>query len=282
MKIFSLDLSAASLKMRLVAIGFVKDLSSGAFYSLQHRHNLFELQFVFSGSCSAKIGDSLINQSGGEVYLIPPGIYHSQKSCSSPFEKMCIMFELPAPAAALNGREKEIYFALRSGGCFSCEAGSMQSILADIKRAVLGIDTYKYASEEIRIQTELLLLRLIMRISASDENEEKTSAGKPEREYIIDDFFNRNFHINNGDELLAKQLGVSIRQLNRILKNLYGLNFRDKLKEIRLEVAVDLLASGMSITEISEITGYSCPANFSTFIKNATGNTPTEIKRMLK
>ena len=34
-----------------------------------------------------------------------------------------------------------------------------------------------------------------------------------------------------------------------------------------------------SVAEISEMVGYSSPANFSTFIKNVTGKTPSAIRR---
>lgn len=280
MKTFSIDLSVSSLKMRLVAIGFVNNSHSYHYHPFQHRHNPFELQFVIKGYGYAKIGENLLCQKEEEVYLISPGVYHSQKDYSTPFEKMCIMFEFPAPPIGLDG--KDIYLALSTMKYFCCRAGNLENTLLGIKSALSQLDVNPYAEEEIRILTELLIIRLIQRISVPDEKAKQISKESVERAYLIDEFFNKNFHRNDGDELLANILGVSIRQLNRILKNLYGLNFRDKLKEIRLEVAIDLLAAGKSITEISEITGYSCPANFSTFIKNTTGNTPTELKRRLK
>lgn len=280
MKTFSIDLTVSSLKMRLVAIGFVSDSRSYDDHPFQHRHNPFELQFVNEGCGYTKIGEKLLCQKEGEVYLISPGVYHSQKDYSTPFEKMCIMFEFPAPPIGLEG--KDIYLELRTMKYFSCRAGNLENTLLGIKSAFSQLDSNPYAEEEIRILTELLILRLIQRISVPDEKAKQINKESVERAYLIDEFFNQNFHRNDGDELLANTLGVSIRQLNRILKNLYGLNFRDKLKEIRLEVAIDLLAAGKSVTEISEITGYSCPANFSTFIKNTTGKTPSQLKRRLK
>ena len=46
------------------------------------------------------------------------------------------------------------------------------------------------------------------------------------------------------------------------------------------EVSMDLLlTTEKSVAEISEMVGYSSPANFSTFIKNVTGKTPSAIRR---
>lgn len=282
MKTFSLDLCVSSLAMRLVAIGFVRDSKPSEPHIFQHRHNLFELQFVLDGSCSTRIGSLLYTQKQGEAYLVSPGVYHSQKSSTSPFEKMCIIFEVPAPPTSSSQSAKDVYFALSTAKYYSYSSADMEYALSSLKNAVLKYDKKTCETDEIRILTELLILKLIQSLSGVDSSELRRSPQEVERAYIIDEFFNMNFHRNDGDTLLAHTLGVCVRQLNRILKTLYGHNFREKLKEIRLEVSLDLLAGDNSIAEISEITGYSCPANFSTFIKNATGKTPSALRRMLK
>ncbi len=279
MKTFTVDMCVASLPMRLVAIGFVKDLEYQMSHIFQHRHSLFEMQYVTQGQCTVKIDRQVCAQSEGEVFLIAPGIYHSQKSCTSPFEKMCIIFEVPAPPQVSSSSAKELFLALSTSKFFSCSAQDMASVFAALKQALEDWDTKVCGIDEIRVLTELLILRLIQHRSAPESETDDGGYAHEQRAYIIDEFFNRNFHLNDGDEALAQTLGVSVRQLNRILKSLYGCNFREKLKEIRLEVATDLLAAGRSITEISEITGYSCPANFSTFIKNATGKTPSQLRQ---
>ena len=279
MKTFTIDLCIASLPMRLVAIGFVKDIKQQTSHIFQHRHNLFEIQFVIEGRCVTKIGEQVCTQSEGEIYLIAPGVYHSQKSCTSPFEKMCIIFEIPAPPQKCSKTAREIFLSLISSKYFFCSAPDMADTFAGLKEALGRWETKVCGIDEIRVLSELLILRLIQHKSTPEENETNQNYMSVQRAYIIDEFFNINFNRNDGDVILADRLGVSVRQLNRILKNLYGCNFREKLKEMRLEVAADLLMTDRSIAQISEITGYSCPANFSTFIKNATGKTPSELRR---
>ena len=101
-----------------------------------------------------------------------------------------------------------------------------------------------------------------------------------QRDFLIDEFFNLHFGLNDGNERLAKLLCISPRQLDRILRKSYGMSYREKLTEIRIEVSMDLLlTTEKSVAEISEMVGYSSPANFSTFIKNVTGKTPSAIRR---
>ena len=79
---------------------------------------------------------------------------------------------------------------------------------------------------------------------------------------------------------IRDSLCISPRQLDRILRKSYGMSYREKLTEIRIEVSMDLLlTTEKSVAEISEMVGYSSPANFSTFIKNVTGKTPSAIRR---
>jgi AraC-like DNA-binding protein len=192
---------------------------------------------------------------------------------------MCIIFELTAPPQKCGKTAREVFLSLNTAECFSCSAPDMSETFTELKDVLNRWETKVCGIDEVRVLSELLILRLIQRKSTPDDKEIDQSYESVQRAYIIDEFFNINFHRNDGDVLLAERLGVSVRQLNRILKSLYGYNFREKLKEIRLEVAIDLLMTGRSIAEISEITGYSCPANFSTFIKNTTGKTPSELRR---
>jgi AraC family 4-hydroxyphenylacetate 3-monooxygenase operon regulatory protein len=281
MDLFTMDLHLASLPMRLTAIGFIRDDTGRNRQPFQHRHNLFELHYIFEGQCIIRIGDKLCTQQQNKVYLIAPGVYHSQKSCSSPFEKMCVIFEIAAPPQPGDKDAEAVYNALHAEPYFLCNADKMADTLAYLRSTFLDYGKRICCADELRIITELLLLQLVQRISiAHDRPVSPTNLVETQRVFLIDEFFNSNFNRNDGDILLAQRLNVSIRQLNRILRKSYGHNFREKLMEIRLEIAMDLLSSDKSIAEISEITGYSCPANFSTFIKNATGKTPSEVRAL--
>jgi len=189
-----------------------------------------------------------------------------------------VIFERPVLLENKDKAAQEAYCALSKVRYFFFKSQRMADTLTYLKSTLLESENRIYATDEIRIVTELLILQLVQRISNPDKSSRKMSSAEIQRVYLIDEFFNKNFHHKDGDVMLDKKLGVSIRQLNRVLKNLYGCNFREKLKEIRLEIALDLLTTSKSISEISDIIGYSCPANFSTFIKNTTGRTPSELR----
>lgn len=74
---------------------------------------------------------------------------------------------------------------------------------------------------------------------------------------------------------LAELLHMSTRQLNRILKNRYGVSFRHKLMETRLNHAMDLqFRTALPITDIAARIGYESSRSFHAAFKAYTGNTP--------
>jgi len=131
--------------------------------------------------------------------------------------------------------------------------------------------------------TELLLSQLLVQTARTLESSSaspETATLDQSRNMLIDTFLNNNFHLSAGEALLAQELGVSCRQLDRILKKQYGKGFREKVREVRMEAAASLLKySGKSVREIAEKIGYSTTSNFITFFKAAFGVTPLEYRK---
>ena len=137
------------------------------------------------------------------------------------------------------------------------------------------------AREKLRALSQFLVLELFDVLASTESVNLPTSTPAPApQDFVIDEFFGNSFHLNNGGPLLAQQLNVSTRQLSRIIKQSYGINYRDKLKEIRLEIALDFLSHpDQSIAQIAQLLGYSSSANFSAFIKKCTGKTPSQLRK---
>lgn len=75
---------------------------------------------------------------------------------------------------------------------------------------------------------------------------------------------------------LASRMKLSPRTLHRRLQD-QGSNFKQRLKETRLELAIAYLDEGkLSLTEISHKLGYTEQSTFSRAFKQWTGNTPRE------
>lgn len=82
-------------------------------------------------------------------------------------------------------------------------------------------------------------------------------------------------------EDIAKEVNLSSYYFSRFYKGETGINFSDKLTNIRIDKAKEyLLESGLSIKEISFKVGYTDSNYFSKLFKKITGYTASEFKKM--
>jgi two-component system response regulator YesN len=72
-----------------------------------------------------------------------------------------------------------------------------------------------------------------------------------------------------------------VRQLNRIMIRFYGVPFKQKLLQMKIIAAKDLLAdTTFTINRIAEITGYNNTGYFISTFKKFTGMTPEQFRKM--
>jgi AraC-like DNA-binding protein len=80
-------------------------------------------------------------------------------------------------------------------------------------------------------------------------------------------------------EQVARELGMSVRTLQRRLR-LEGVSFEEIGDDIRTTLAKSYLRdSGMSISEVSYLLGFSEPSAFSRAFRNWTGTSPQDFRR---
>ncbi len=212
----------------------------------------------------------------GQFCLVAPGVIHTPKKNEDRFRRICISFELvpkKKPVAQwLEEQTKRIPVWVGT-------AQDMMPIVLNLQAEAESARPFPNEFNQALLTMLMLQLVRAMEPRRAAAQSIKTDLDKT-RSVLIDVFFNDNYYLPAGEERLAGELGVSRRQLDRILKKLYGKGFQEKVLEIRVEVACDLLKhSDKTIREISEGVGYSTPSNFTAFFKNAMGITPTEFRR---
>lgn len=92
-------------------------------------------------------------------------------------------------------------------------------------------------------------------------------------EMIAENYANENFT----REHAGNHLNVTLRTLNRRLKNTYSHNFNEYLKKYRLEKGKELLLKGDPVSEVAFQVGFSAPSYFSTCFRAEYGITPSQM-----
>jgi AraC-like DNA-binding protein/quercetin dioxygenase-like cupin family protein len=77
----------------------------------------------------------------------------------------------------------------------------------------------------------------------------------------------------------ARNLNISARTLERRFKSETGISLRSYRRQAKLLKALELLASGMPVSRISDLLGFNEPSAFIGMFKNATGITPGRYLR---
>ncbi|MCI8417657.1 MAG: AraC family transcriptional regulator [Lachnospiraceae bacterium] len=278
--LFMLEFQVAGITGKFITFSAEYQAPDASSY-YHHHHHHFELHYVQEGTCVLTSGGENLHVETGQFCIFAPNRYHSIRETSPNLKKMCLGFELPAFSADMDKRAAAILLPFSSFSYYTGSADNIKNTLQKISDTATGSQTDFFIQEELRSLLSLLVLELAWFIgpTSQDMPDNKITLDL-KRNFIIDTFFNQNFHLHDGDQILADQLYLSSRQLNRILKSIYGKSYQEKILEIRLEVSLDLLKhSSKSITEISELTGYNSPASFCYFIKKATGLTPGKIRR---
>lgn len=248
-------------------------------YYYIHDHPFYELHVVEQGSCLLYAADTLHSLEEGQFCLISPGVYHSPRSTPASFRRSCVSFELMKKSAPVRDwLESES----RLRPVWTGDGSAMLPVLPMLRRE--EAQPGSFSDEVFRTLLALLMMQLVRSMEMEPRQSPHDGGGLDElRAAIVDDFFAKNFNLTVGGEVLAGQLGVSRRQLDRIIRKHFGMSFREKLTEIRARVACDMLRSGdRPISEIAEQVGYSAPGNFTAFFKKTTGLTPQEYRRQAK
>ena len=254
-----------------------KDIADeGERASYIHKHAFYELHIMLEAGCTMRADGVLYGLDAGQFCLVAPGVIHTPKKNDDRFRRICISFELMSKKKPVaQWMEEQTKRMPVWVGRAENMMPTVQELQEEAERHLLFSGEYNQA-----LLTRLMLqLVRAMEPRCSGAHSVKTDLDKT-RSVLIDAFFNDNYYLPAGEERLAAELGVSRRQLDRILKKLYGKGFQEKVLEIRIEVACDLLQhSDKTIREISEGVGYSTPSNFTAFFKNTMGVTPTRYRR---
>ncbi len=255
--------------------------STDEFRNYQHRHRDCEFLFAGKGSCVYYADGHYYTLSAGEFMLIAPGVFHSQKHTepSAPFDKISFCFQLGFEEGVTAAEKDAIEEVLKTPVIIR-KLPELKSLVANLLEETDRGDLLSHSAVcSILSLIFAQVLRSVLPgtvLSTAPDNLNLHDC----RSNIIDSYFSGEFCHKVSQDALAERLGLSRRQLARIIQSIYGKSFREKLVESRLEIAVDFLVNtDWSIEEISSRLAYENIANFSAFFKRNTGLTPSQFRK---
>lgn len=242
-----------------------------------HNHANWELHFVREGLLTYRIGGDDVVITPGHVCIIRPNTYHSSDGAGAHTGYRLRLSMDGCSAAAL-------YAALPWSGGF-CMLDASERVFRLLER-IRGEFTAMSWGKEQRLDACLTLLITDLwgrQLAAGTTCLPKFTPDEDEYGVQIDAFFALHYKEDITLADLAAALFVSPRQASRILSHNYGMTFKNKLAELRVNDARELLAAGTaSVTEIAQQLGYGNVRYFTRMFRARTGLSPSEFRRSCK
>lgn len=237
----------------------------------KHASDSYELHYISSGTGILKLSEETLPFEKNSFFLTGPNVTHAQfPSTPEGFEEYCLYLTVRKNQKQLTRLSKAFSDTPFWFGTLNCEQ-LLVSLFQEFQFCESG---YEAMAEAL---CKALLLRL-MREEISSAQTFSPSFGDSQSLMIEEAFL---FHYKTVTlTALAKQLNISPRQLERILKRDYGQNFSQKKTEARMQAAsVFLTETEKSIAEIAELTGYSSSEAFSYSFKQYFQISPSDYRR---
>ena len=238
-----------------------------------HNHAAYELYFVRSGRLLYRIGTENVEIRPGQCCVIKPGIYHSKQAAGVHDSYRLKLTMDSATSAALSDA-----LPWTNGLCTQPVGESVFQLLHNIHIEFTGMNWGK--DQRLHAYLTLLIMELWGRTLAASANMPASPPAEDDYPMKIDEFFALHFKEDITCAHLAAALFVSERQVSRILKCNYGMSFKSKLSEIRINAAKELLlATDQSVTQIAQNLGYRNARYFTRMFRANTGRSPSAFRR---
>lgn len=226
-----------------------------------HYHPWFEFNYVSKGSVYTTIEGKEFLIKPGESYIIPPGIPHSHRHNNTGDDGICLRFCLSPKAITTDNILKIL------------STPSPASFNPLIERILLSESLYSTFGEFFAF-----LMRIYDCLNVNHPQSDPTGDNSFSQQVIM---FLEEYHQSKiQTEDISKALNTSYRTLARKFKFETGITISEKLIEIRINKAKQLLIStDLPMYKVARETGFENEFYFSKRFKQYLGIPPKEYRR---
>ncbi|MCQ2400519.1 MAG: AraC family transcriptional regulator [Lachnospiraceae bacterium] len=240
----------------------------------RHCNAGYELHYCLGGHAVFICDRVQYEMERGDVVLAAPGIYHSSEGNDPGLLHISITLCQPDFQA-----EKMLMGLIGTSRTFK-----MNSQLLELCEFLLSEERGE-ADEAmlISLMTSVTISTLRQLGAAGKGTEQVVLDNRFRRTDIIDNFFEEHFMENGAEEQLAETMGLSRRQLMRVISEEYGESYREKLLSARMDKAALLLRnSKLSVSEVCAAVGYTSETAFFKQFRKKFAFTPAEYRDKMR
>ncbi len=250
-------------------------------FSDLHFHMYYELFYVWEGEIVLQLENERKTLSAGDLFIVSPRCIHmvtksdfgKRFNLNFTFSKINQITDFP-----IYGKLKDV---LSRDYLYLQNADTLYLPLMEFVKCVMGNNMGETGLAFHEFITSFI--RLTKNFGGSSEKKRITRNGELSRDHKLQAIINNHYSSSLSLADISREIHLSERQIGRIIYKIYGMNFRDVVKTLKINQASMMLQnSDMNITDISESVGYSSVCSFyRAFIKQF-GVKPSEYRKRNK
>ncbi len=229
----------------------------------KHHHPWFEFNYFSEGFFVTEMCGTDFVCRKGQSLLIPPGVEHAQRSGPAGDDGICMRFQISAAQEEISERSLRLLEMIREP---HPEALSVNiHILSDLGKGEFFNDS--------------VLLHFIL--SVYEQWQDQAENPMPQRlisnqaTLYMEEYLQHRILATD----VARALNMSYRSLARIFKKETGVSIMEKLSELRINKACQLLSqTTLSVSKIAEETGFENVHYFSNAFRKSMRVSPTQFR----
>lgn len=245
------------------------------YYFSGESHDFWELVFISSGEAVIAKNNRVFNLGTGDIAFHPPMEFHRVWSEGKQFKLLVISFSA----------ENDEVLKRLGEGIFSLNLSqqhTLKSLVEEIYDTFTVDDIMLSSNGEtpLSLQSTVTKLELfLLELLNWGDYEKKRDKSLPARQFSqIIKSMNDNIEQNLSVEELAQLSALSVSNLKRICHKYTGVGPAKHFLTLKMLRAMQLLKSGMNVTEVSHQLGFSSQSYFSSTFKRETGKSPKDYK----
>lgn len=239
----------------------------------RHCNAEYEVHILLSGNCLLDIEEETLTLNTSDAVFIAPGRFHYPHNVSEEFLRFSFSFQ--TDSEELN---RQLSARIPMGRRFPLPESAIR-----LCHQILGeaTEAAAFRQEALSSMFVLLLVQLLRNLEIGSQPSHSAAAYPVDSRFcIIDTFFSPWPEPFGTEDDLAAKLNLSRRQINRILMQTYGIGFRQKMLQSRMEYASMLLCrTDKAVGEIATLVGYTAESSFYKAFNHYYHMSPSEYRK---
>ncbi len=278
--VYNANIENITLSLIIIRPANCQNTESAVYQKVMHSHSYHELFICMKGNVFIKTENGLVHLQEKDICIVPSNLLHIKLPTEKNVELVGIGISFVQRHVKDAANLYKIFqdFFVQEDIILLHQQPQLYNQLAEILNNISNQENYLPALKLAVLLSDIINSNLV---ATSGQNGNKFLDDN-NRQRKLDHLINVHFSKNLTSADIAKDLFISVRQLDRIVQKRYGTTLRNVINDKRMLVACQmLLETEMSVDNIGTAVGFCSRSSFYREFKKKYHMTPAEYRKVI-